>query len=151
MLISKKTFPPLFVPCFSTMSSHFQRYRDSGQLLKASRADGQPSERESDRAGEGELHDRTFVCVMCSGNETAAQRGTAKVLRVLRSLGKVYQVQKMAIRLMHKSCKTSQLPKSPAILQNKRNSKARWNREGTFVVIHQVCGFIAVSKSRESS
>ena len=101
VLISKKTFPPLFVPCFSTMSSHFQRYRDSGQLLKASRsdADGQPSEREreSDRAGEGELHDRTFVCVMCSGNETAAQRGTAKVLRVLRSLGKVYQVQKMAI------------------------------------------------------
>ena len=133
------------------MSSHFQRYRDSGQLLKASRADGQPSERESDRAGEGELHDRTFVCVMCSGNETAAQRGTAKVLRVLRSLGKVYQVQKMAIRLMHKSCETSQFAKSPAILQNKRNSKARWNRERTFVFIHQVCGFIAVSKSRESS
>ena len=64
--------------------SHFQRYRDSEQLLKADQASGA---RERERERERELHDRTFVCVMCSGNEEGAQ-WTA---RASRTLGKVYR------------------------------------------------------------
>ena len=69
LFIGRETFSRCSSFCFSAMS-HYQRSRDSEQLLKA----GQPSkrskrERKRDSERETELHDRTFVCVMCSGNE----------------------------------------------------------------------------------
>ena len=75
LFIGRETFCHCSSFCFSAMS-HYQRSRDSEQLLKA----GQPSkrskrerERKRDSERETELHDRTFVCVMCSGNEREAR------------------------------------------------------------------------------